>query len=414
MTENRDPSSATVSIPIPPQVPDLPSGLRGRPFIALNLCFSLSVGGWTPMYALLAIIMRDHLGAGVLAAMTAFLVSHTIGTGVSLYAGAFATSWGSRRAYLVGVSGMVLAAALLSAANEGWQVIALAPLIGLMMPFHWTGVNTYLLQAVNARRRGTATGISAFVMVLAPGVFGPILTTLGEAVGIWAMILAAAAIMALAGLGAWRFLPDLGPAEATSGRSRRPSFAAYPRLLAGRANLIIAGARLVAGTSFGLFQLLSALVLLDLTGELSSVGFYLAAGAIGGGASQVLIGAASDRFGRRNLLVFAMLVGAGAAFLFWGGGSLGWLLVAATMQWFAQSAFQTLITAINGDLVAARDVPAVSGLHVGIFSFGLMLGSLLGGTLWQFGSELPFLVAGLCFIPVIASLFFLPQRTLVR
>ena len=390
------------------------SGLLNRPFITFNVSFALSVSGWIPMITLLAVFMRDQLGAELISTVITLVIIQTVAAAMSLYAGAFAARWGSRRAYFVGTGGMMLWAALLSVVQEGWQVIALAPLAGLVVPFHWTGVNTYVLQAVAARRRGTATGIMAFVMVLAPGVSGPILTTLGEAFGIWITISAGAGILLLACLVTWLFLPDLGSSESGGESVRPPMFAAYPRLLRGSANLITAAARLMAGMAFGVFQLLSALVLLELTDQLSSVGFYLAAGAIGGGASQILLGAASDRFGRRNLLVFAMLMGATASFLYWGAGSLLLLLLGATLQWFAQSAFQTLITAINGDLVSAADIPAVSGLHVGFFSFGLALGALLGGLLWEFGPGMPFLVIGLCFVPVIVSLFFLPQRTMAR
>ncbi len=390
------------------------SGLRDRPFIAFNICFALSVGGWTPVATLLAVFMRDQLGAALSATVIAMVIIQLVTAGVSLYAGTFASRWGSRRAYLVGAVGMTLWTVLLSAAQEGWQVIALAPLAGLVVPFHWTGVNTYVLQAVAARRRGTATGISAFVMVLAPGLLGPILTTAGEIFGVWATILGGAGVLLLASLAGWLYLPELGVAESGIGSVRQPIFVVYRRLVRGSANRIIAGARLMAGVSFGVFGLLSALVLLDLTDQLSSVGFYLAAGSIGGGASQIAIGAASDRFGRRNLLAFAMLVGATGSFMFWGAVTLPLLLIGSMLHWFGQSAFQTLITAINGDLVATVDVPAISGLHVSYFTLGVALGSLLGGLLWQFGSGLPFLISGLCLVPVIVSVFFLPQRTMPR
>ena len=366
------------------------------------------------MFTLLAVFMRDQLGTGLIATVIMLVILQLTSAVVSLYSGAFASRWGSRRTYLLGVAGMTLWAGLLSAAQEGWQVIALAPLAGLVIPFHWTGVNAYILQAVAARRRGMAIGIMAFIMVLAPGVLGPMLTTLGEVFGIWATILGCAGALLVSGLLVWLLLPELGGTETNSVSARPPMFAAYPRLLRGSTNQIIAAARMMAGFSSGVFGLLSALVLLDLTDHLSSVGFYLSAGAIGGGASQVATGAASDRFGRRNLLILAMLVGAAGALLFWGADSLPLLLIGSTLHWFAQSAFHTLITAINGDLVSAADVPSVSGLHVSFFSFGMALGAILGGLLWQFGPGVPFLVVALCFIPVAASLFFLPQRTMAR
>ena len=372
----------------------------------------LSMGGWIPILTLLAIYMREHLGASVIAAMTTILIIQVISTGMSLFAGSFADRWGGRRTYLVGVAGMTLFAGLLGAVKESWQVIALAPLAGLVVPFYWTGVSTYLLQAVSPRRRGAGAGTLSFITFLAPGITGPILTFFGQSIGIWFTVLGGAFLLALAGLTAARLLPDLTKANARPTGGTQFAYSDYPRFLADRHNLVAALARLMSGASFGLFQLLSALVLLDLTGELSSVGLFLTAGALGGGASQILIGALSDRIGRRNLLIATKLVGATAALLFWRGDVLPALLLGSAMQFFAQAAFQTLITAVAGDLVKPRDIPAISGLHTSMFAFGMVIGALTGGLVWQVDGRLPFLFIGLGFLPVAASLFVLPRKTL--
>lgn len=393
--------------------PDESSGsLRSRPFVTINLCFALSVGGWIPVFTLLALFMREHVQAGVIGAMTTIIIVNSLSTGMSLYAGNFAARWGGRRTYLLGTAGMTIYTALLAAAQEGWHVIALAPLAGLIVSFHWTGANLYILQAVEARRRGTATGIVSFVMVLGPGIGGPLLTALGQQFGIWATILGGSGLLFLACVGAWVLLPEIGDATSNPIGGPRPSLAVYRRLLRDRSNLIVASARWISGLAHGVFQLLSALVILDLTAQLSTVGLYLSAAAVGGGASQIVIGAASDRFGRRNLLIAAMFIGAGSALLYWRPQSLTLLLVGAALQWFGQTAYQTLITAICGDIVPPRDLPAISGLHVAFFSLGMASGALIGGLLWAIDPGVPFLLTAICFIPVTAGLFLLPQRTL--
>lgn len=370
------------------------------------------MGGWLPVLALLAIYMRDHLGSTVLAAMVTILVIQTVASTVSLYAGSFASRWGGRRTLLIGTAGMMGFAGLLSLIGEGWQVIALAPLAGLVVPFFWTGTATYLLQSVVPARRGAGTGVNAFVMTLAPGITGPLLTWLGQAVGIWSAILGGAGFLAVSSLVVLAPLPELD--RRTGGGVARESFplAGYLRLLSERFNLAAAFARLISGLNFGVFQLLSALVLLDLTGQLASVGFYLTAGAIGGGASQVLVGALSDRIGRRNLLAGSMLIGAGASLLFWRAEVLSLLLLAATMQAFSHAAYHTLITAISGDLVPPSEIPAISGLHTSSFSAGMVVGALLAGLLWQVDHRVAFLVAALLFAPALYSVFVLPRRTL--
>jgi MFS family permease len=386
--------------------------LRNRPFISINICFALSVGGWIPVSALLAIFMREHLQAGVIGAMVAVIIINSLSTGTSLLAGAAAGRWGSRRTYLVGSLGIATCTALLAAAQEGWQVIALAPLLGVVAPFHWTGANLYILQAVDSRRRGAATGIVSFVMVLGPGLAGPVLTAIGDQFGLWMTILGGSGLLFLASFGSWTLLPELRGSSTEPIAGRWYSFGDYPRLLLVRANLITSLARWASGFSHGVFQLLSALVILDLTAQLATVGLYMSAGAIGGGAAQVLIGAVSDRIGRRNLLIGAMLIGATSALLYWRPQSLALLLTGAALQWFGQAAYQTLITAIVGDVVAPRDLPAVSGLHVAFFSFGVVCGSLIGGLLWSIDSGLPFLITAICFLPAIAGSFYLPKRTL--
>ncbi|MXX65793.1 MAG: MFS transporter, partial [Chloroflexi bacterium] len=101
------------------------------------------MGGWLPVLALLAIYMRDHLGSSVLAAMATILVIQTVASVVSLFAGSFASRWGGRLTLLIGTAGMMGFAGLLSLIREGWHVIALAPLAGLVVPFFWTGTSTY-------------------------------------------------------------------------------------------------------------------------------------------------------------------------------------------------------------------------------------------------------------------------------
>lgn len=365
-----------------------------------------------PILLLLAVYMRDHLGASVIAAMTSILIIQSLASTVSLLAGSVATRWGGRRTFLVGVVGMMLFAGLLSRIDAGWQLIALAPLAGLVIPFYWTGIGTYVLQAVAPRQRGAGTGISAFVMSVAPGVTAPVLTGLGQAHGIELTILGGAGLLAIAVVATQQMLPELAAPNPAANPAQRFEFASYLRLLRGRKNSVAAFTRLVSGISHGAFQLLSALILLDVTGELSLVGFYLTAGAIGGGASQILIGTLSDRIGRRNLLIAAKAVAAGAAILFWRTDLLSLLLIASTMQSFSQSAFQTLITAITGDLVEPEEIPAVSGLHAGMYSTGMFCGALMGGLLWHLDNRLPFLIVGALIIPSAISATALPRKTL--
>ena len=370
------------------------------------------MGGWIPVSALLALFMREHLQAGVIGAMVAVIIINSLSSVISLFAGTLAARWGSRRTYLLGAMGITIGTALLAAAQEAWHVIALAPLFGLVAPFHWTGANVYILQVVEARRRGTATGVASFVMVLGPGLAGPALTALGAQFGLWATILGGSGLLSMAWAVALFLLPEVGRSPSGPVAGKGLSVADYPGLLLVRANLITSAARWISGVVHGVFQLLSALVILDLTGQLQTVGWYLSAAAIGGGASQVVIGLASDRFGRRNLLIAAMLIGATSALLFWRPQSLVLLLVASALQWFGQASYQTLISAIVGDVVAPRDLPAVSGMHVGFFSLGVVCGSLLGGLLWATDPGLPFLLTAICFLPVIVGLFYLPQRTI--
>ncbi len=383
-----------------------------RPFVVLNVCFLLSVGGWLPALSLLSVMIRDRLGSSVIAAMLTFLAMQVFAAVLGLYAGGFSARWGSRQTFMVGTAGMAIFTGLILIATYDWQVIVLAALAGMLTPFHWTGINAYMLEAVAPQRRGAAAGMVAFSLVIGPGIFGPLLTLLGDGFGLWATFAGASALLSLSFLTAWLVLPDLKDMVARSHISVRSLMRSYRRLLGDRAVLISVLTRSMSGASFGVFQLLSAFVLLTAIDELAAVGFYLSAGAIGGGASQVLIGSISDRVGRRNLLIATTPFAAAAALIFWRSTELLPLLAGAVMQMFGQSSLQSLLTAISGDLVNPKDVPIVSGLHTSGFAIGMLIGVTIGGLLWGTVSGLPFLVIALAFIPIVALLFWLPQRTL--
>ena len=185
-----------------------------RPFVVLNVCFLLSVGGWLPALSLLSVMIRDRLGSSVIAAMLTFLAMQVFAAVLGLYAGGFSARWGSRQTFMVGTAGMAIFTGLILIATYDWQVIVLAALAGMLTPFHWTGINAYMLEAVAPQRRGAAAGMVAFSLVIGPGIFGPLLTLLGDGFGLWATFAGASALLSLS------FLTALASFAGSKGHGR--------------------------------------------------------------------------------------------------------------------------------------------------------------------------------------------------
>jgi DHA1 family tetracycline resistance protein-like MFS transporter len=122
-----------------------------------------------------------------------------------------------------------------------------------------------------------------------------------------------------------------------------------------------------------------------------------------------IVGNLSDRYGRRPVLLFALL-GFGIDYLFLSfAPSLGWLFVGRIIAG-ATGASITTATAYIADISTHEDRAKNFGLIGAAFGLGFIIGPAIGGLLGEFGSRVPFLVAAaLTLVNTLYGYFVLPE-----
>lgn len=122
-----------------------------------------------------------------------------------------------------------------------------------------------------------------------------------------------------------------------------------------------------------------------------------------------IIGALSDRYGRRPVLL-ASLLGFGLDYLLMGfAPTIGWLLVGRLIAGLTGASFTTA-----GAYIADVSTPEKRAQNFGMlgaaFGLGFIIGPVIGGLLGQFGPRVPFFAAAaLAIINAIYGFFILPE-----
>ncbi len=126
--------------------------------------------------------------------------------------------------------------------------------------------------------------------------------------------------------------------------------------------------------------------------------------------SAPLLGALSDRVGRRPVLIVSILSTAIGWFVFASANSIPLLFLGRIIDGAAAGNFtiaQSYIADISGD---DKDRSANLGLIGAVFGVGFMLGPLLGGILSTVSHAFPFWIAGgLALANTVTAYFFLPE-----
>ncbi|HEX8315027.1 MAG TPA: TCR/Tet family MFS transporter [Flavisolibacter sp.] len=122
-----------------------------------------------------------------------------------------------------------------------------------------------------------------------------------------------------------------------------------------------------------------------------------------------LLGNLSDRYGRRPVLLAALL-GFGADYLFLAfAPTLGWLFVGRVIAGVTGASFTTA-TAYIADISTPENRAKNFGLIGAAFGLGFIIGPAIGGLLGGLGARVPFMVAaGLCFLNFLYGFFVLPE-----
>ncbi len=121
------------------------------------------------------------------------------------------------------------------------------------------------------------------------------------------------------------------------------------------------------------------------------------------------LGALSDRFGRRSILLICLL-GSAVGYLLLGLGGALWVLFLGRIIDGLTGANNGIINACIADIIPPDERGKYFGWTGAAMGVGFILGPAIGGLLAKFGYEVPFYVAAvITFINVIYGFLFMPE-----
>jgi MFS family permease len=341
--------------------------------------------------SLLTIVAKQEFGIASATAATSFLIAFGLVKAFSnLVGGGLADRFGRRRVLLTGWAfGLPVPFVLAFAPAWGW-IVAANGLLGVNQGLAWSTTVVMKVDLAGPRSRGLATGFNEFSGYLAVGAaaFGAaaIADRLGE-LRPWPFLMGAA--IAGAGLLLSLFVREthghaLGESR-SAGEQRTPgareAFALSTwrdRRLAGcsQAGLVNNANDAVIWTLFPLLAAGSGL-------SIARLGVVAGAYPAVWGVSQLITGPASDRLGRRPLIVAGLLVQAAALVVFANGSGFGtWMAAAILLGFGTAMVYPALLAA-----VADYSAPRWRGSAIGGYRFwrdaGYAVGGLAAGLLAQ-------------------------------
>ncbi len=140
-----------------------------------------------------------------------------------------------------------------------------------------------------------------------------------------------------------------------------------------------------------------------------TVGWFTSAYAICQFIAAPGLGALSDRFGRRPILLLCILGSAGGYLLLGIGGAL-WVLFLGRIIDGLTGANSAILNAYVADIVPPAERGKYFGWIGAIAAISIVLGPALGGFMAKLGYQLPFFVAGgVAFTNLLLGFFFLPE-----
>jgi MFS transporter, DHA1 family, tetracycline resistance protein len=121
------------------------------------------------------------------------------------------------------------------------------------------------------------------------------------------------------------------------------------------------------------------------------------------------LGALSDRFGRRPILLFCLL-GSAIGYLLLGFGGALWVLFLGRAIDGLTGANNAVVNAYLADIIPPAERARYYGLVGALASVSIVVGPAVGGLIAQFGYQVPFyLAAVVAFINLLIGLFFIPE-----
>ena len=335
---------------------------------------------------LLPLIGEQEFGIASKTALLSFIATFGAVKAIANYsAGRLGDAFGRKRVLVAGwLFALPVPLLLMWAPSWGWIVFANV-LLGINQGLAWSSAVVMKIDLVGGEQRGLAMGLNEFAGYLAVAASAFAAALLAQRFGLRPVPFYMGAVFAVTGLIlTLLFVRDTtayarleGGTHDTSGRMRNGVFADATWRDPALASCSQVGLvnNLNDGLAWGLFPLLFASIQLPRTQAALLIALYPAMW----GISQLFTGAASDRYGRRPLIVAGMVVQAGALAV------IG--LTASFYPWLTGSILLGLGTAlVYPTLIAAiSDVahPSWRSTAVGVYRFwrdsGYVFGAVVSG-----------------------------------
>jgi MFS family permease len=342
--------------------------------------------------------------------LTTFVVTFgAVKSVMNLFAGRFSDRFGRKRVLVAGwLAALPIPFLLLYAPNWGWVVAATA-LLGVNQGLCWSMTLNSKLDMTHLNQKGLVNGMNEFSGYAAVALAGVVTAWLVEIYGARQGLALFGTIVILSGLIlAILMIKETRPwalahAPAVSATSMPPPSLGQAFLYASWQNrnlLALNQAGLVEKFTDALVWIILPVWFvsqhLTLVQASSIIGVY----ALVWGASQLITGPASDRFGRKPLIVGGMwLCGIGVLLLVLTHTVWLWTLEAGVIGFGMAMLYPTL-----GAAVADVSPPAQRGTLLGVYrfwrDFGYAVGALCMGLLaqWAQGLEITFWLVGVAML----------------
>lgn len=362
---------------------------------------------------MLPVLLRDYANFAVADASWILIILHLTQGTAGLSSGIFIRKTGSRIAYAIGASGKAIYIIILAITASPIPLFILAPLAGLSRSLFWSGAFSYVMQNTNAITKGAGSGLLSMATVLGPAVIAPLLALTVESFGLHAFLVCCVMLILVSITITYYLVQDTPRIDSVTELTVGHQHLVEMRTLlldTGVRNSILT--RMSTSFVFGVFILLSALKITDLTGSIVLVGPLITAGAIGGGIAQIIVGIASDKIGRESLLVTAVLLCSISSAVFGATNSLILLLICSSIQMLSQQACQTLVVASCGDHAQSSQMGNVMGLLTSAFSMAFVAGVVVASLGWMISYDTPFYIASLvCLSGMFSAAHMHPHKT---
>jgi len=307
----------------------------------------------------------------------------------NLFAGPWSDRVGRRRVLIAGwlVGLPVPFLVILAPPPHWWIVVAANVLLGVNQGLCWSMTVVSKIDLVGPARRGFALGLNEFAGYLAVGAAAFVTAYLASVYGLRPvpflfMFGATAAGLALSIAWVRETLP-FARLEATQAGGASEALTLRLAFATGsyrdRTLMSCSQAGLVNNLNDGIVWGLVPLMLVAAGADLALVGLLVALYPVTWGLSQLITGAASDRLGRKRLIVGGMLLqGASIALLAYGSGPPAWAAAMVGLGLGTAAVYPTLLSTV-GDVAP----PAQRAALVGVYRFwrdaGYPVGALIGG-----------------------------------